>query len=181
MNCEAQGSSCYVAVIPTNLYGKHDNFDLDNAHVVPGLVHKAYLSVMDAKSKGLDCATLIMCGSGSPKRQFVYAPDLACLLIWCLQCYSDEEPVIICPDESEEYKIRDIAEMICRIFSRKFSINMQLDLDISQADGQSRKTATNRKLRGFLPDFKFTSIDQGLEEVIDWFCQAYPNVRRGSI
>lgn len=179
LNQESLGRSLFTAVIPTNLYGKHDNFDLENAHVIPGLIHKAYLSVIDAKNSGLDEAILVVCGTGNPLRQFVYAPDLARILIWCIRAYDNEDPMIVCPDKTEEHSILDVARMICDIYSRKFTIKIQLKFDTSFADGQSSKTATNRKLRGLLPDFEFTAIQHGLKHVIDWFCEAFPNARKG--
>lgn len=75
-------------MVPTNVYGPHDNFDLEDSHVIPGLIHKLYL----AKQKGED---FVVSGTGKPLRQFIFSQDLAKLFIWTLREYKETAPVIL--------------------------------------------------------------------------------------
>lgn len=83
-----QHGLCYTSVVPTNIFGKFDNFSIDDGHVIPGLVHKCYL----AKKKG---EPFTIWGSGKPLRQFIYSKDLARLMIWVLRSYTEVEPIIL--------------------------------------------------------------------------------------
>jgi GDP-L-fucose synthase len=76
----------FTSVIPTNIYGPHDNFNLEDSHVIPGLIHKACI----AKDAGTD---FVVWGSGTPLRQFIYSNDLAKLMIWTLRSYDVRWPV----------------------------------------------------------------------------------------
>lgn len=174
---EICAESVFTAIIPTNIYGRNDNFSLEQSHVVPGLIHKAYLSVVEAQRAGLESAKLKVCGTGKPLRQFIYAPDLARIILWAVEEYADTEALICCPDEKDEISIGRTAEIICDIFSDRFNIRLEVEFDVDQSDGQLKKTASNCKLRRLLPDFTFTSFEVGLRQSIDWFCQNYPNLR----
>ena len=70
----------FTSVIPTNIYGPHDNYNLEDSHVIPGLIHKAFL----AKQSG---ENFVVWGSGTPLRQFIFSKDLAKLMIWTLRSY----------------------------------------------------------------------------------------------
>ncbi|XP_031447174.1 GDP-L-fucose synthase isoform X2 [Phasianus colchicus] len=78
----------FTAVIPTNVFGPHDNFNIEDGHVLPGLIHKVYL----AKQNG---SALTVWGTGKPRRQFIYSLDLARLFIWVLREYEEVEPIIL--------------------------------------------------------------------------------------
>ena len=78
----------FTSVIPTNVFGPHDNFHLVNSHVIPGLIHKCYL----AQENG---TPFIMAGTGRPLRQFIYSRDLAKLFIWTLREYQEITPLIL--------------------------------------------------------------------------------------
>jgi GDP-L-fucose synthase len=78
----------YTSVIPTNVFGPHDNFNIENGHVLPGLIHKTYL----AKQNNTD---LTIWGSGKPLRQFIYSIDLAKLFLWVLRDYTEVDPIIL--------------------------------------------------------------------------------------
>eukprot|EP00076_Gallus_gallus_P037351 XP_025002889.1 GDP-L-fucose synthase isoform X1 [Gallus gallus] len=84
----------FTAVIPTNVFGPHDNFNIEDGHVLPGLIHKVYL----AKQNG---SALTVWGTGKPRRQFIYSLDLARLFVWVLREYEEVEPIIL----SGKYKI----------------------------------------------------------------------------
>lgn len=170
--------SLFTAIIPTNIYGRHDNFNFEHSHVVPGLIHKAYLSAMRVLNGQAESATLNVSGSGKPLRQFIYAPDLARIIIWALESYNGTDPMIICPDEVDEVSISHVAETICREFNLRYNINMTVEYDTSKSDGQYKKTSSNLKFRKLYPEFKFTTLELGIPEVVDWFISNYPKIRK---
>ncbi|XP_068246344.1 GDP-L-fucose synthase-like [Palaemon carinicauda] len=156
----------FTSVIPTNVYGPHDNFNLEDGQVLPGLIHKGYL----AKHKNIPFTVY---GSGTPRRQFMYSVDLAKLIMWSLREYEEIDPVILSVDEEDEVSIKEVAEMV----SEAFDLQDGVHYDTSKTDGQLKKTASNAKLRKLLPDFKFTPLRQGIKETVDWLEANYENAR----
>ncbi|BGP27251.1 hypothetical protein JCM10295v2_006215 [Rhodotorula toruloides] len=159
----------FTAAIPTNIFGPHDNYDLEDSHVIPGLVHKCYL----AKKNG---TPFIVSGSGTPLRQFIYSRDLAKLFIWQLKEYPEIDPIILSVGEEDEITIKQVAESIVKAVGFQGEVTW----DSSKADGQYKKTASNSKLRKYLPDFEFTPFDIALQESVDWFVQNYDKARTGA-
>ena len=157
----------YVSVIPTNVFGPHDNFDIDNGHVLPSLIHKCFI----AKETGRD---FTVWGTGRPLREFIYSKDLGKLTDWVLHHYSDREPLIL--STSEEVSIKDIVGLIVD----KMKFTGKVVWDKSKPDGQYRKSSDNSKIKELLPDFKFTPLDKAIEETVEWFKENYPaNTRIG--
>ncbi len=166
--CYADQYGCtFTSVIPTNIYGPYDNYHLEDGHVIPGLVHKCYT----AKQFKQD---FVIWGSGQPLRQFIYSRDVAKLLVWVLDHYENIEPLIISVDEKDEISIHDVALEI----SKSMHFEGNIVFDTSKADGQYKKTASNKKLRTLIPEFQFTSIQDGLQETIQWFEDNYEYVRK---
>jgi len=157
----------FTSVIPTNVYGPHDNYNLEDSHVVPGLIHKFYL----AKRDGTDVTCF---GTGCPLRQFIFARDLAKLFVWTLRHYEDPEPLILSVDESDEITIRDVVETIRDAIGFEGAIHW----DTSKSDGQHKKTACNKKLRSLCPGFEFTPFKQGIKESVDWLVKNYNHARK---
>ncbi|CAK0907175.1 unnamed protein product [Prorocentrum cordatum] len=157
----------YTSVIPTNIYGEFDNYSIDDGHVIPGLIHKCYI----AKRDGTD---LTIWGSGSPLRQFIYSKDLAWLTVWTLRNYDSVEPIILSVDEEAEVSIKFVAEAI----AKAMDFQGKVVCDTSKADGQHKKTASNKKLRSFLPDHKFTPFEEGIKKSVDWFVANYETCRK---
>ena len=155
----------YVSVIPTNIYGPNDNFDLANGHVVPSLIHKCYL----AKKNN---TPFKIWGSGKPLREFIFSKDVGRLTKWVLENYEEEEPIIF--STSQEVSIKDVVDLIVK----HMSFNGEVIWESDKPDGQFRKPSDNSKLLSYLPDFKFTSLDDGLKETIDWFISNYENCRK---
>ena len=157
----------FTSIIPTNIYGPHDNFGIQSGHVIPGLIHKCYLA------KQNDTPFTIW-GSGTPLRQFVYSIDLAELTVWVLREYHDPMPIILSVDEQDEVSIKDVALAVAK------AMKFQGDIifDTSKADGQFKKTASNQKLRTYLPDYQFTSIQDGIQKSVDWFVEHYEQARK---
>ena len=155
----------YKCVIPTNIYGINDNFNLENGHVIPSLIHKCYLS----KSNNTDFEVW---GSGEPLREFIYNKDVAKLSEWVLDNYTESEPIIL--STSEEISIKDVVYMIVELIDFKGRVIF----NTSKPDGQFRKPSDNSKIKKYLPDFKFTPIYDGLKETIDWFVENYNIIRK---
>jgi GDP-L-fucose synthase len=155
----------YKCVIPTNIYGPNDNFDINNGHVIPSLIHKCYL----AKENN---TPLVIWGSGTPLREFIYSKDVAELTLWILDNYNESEPIIL--STSEEISIKEAVEIIVKHMDFKGEVIF----DSSKPDGQFRKPSDNSKLKKYLPDYKFTSFEVGIKETIDWFKKNYPNIRK---
>jgi GDP-L-fucose synthase len=97
----------FTSVVPTNIYGPHDNWNLEDSHVIPGLIHKCYL----AKKNNTDFTVF---GTGKPLRQFIYSHDLAKLFVWTLRNYNEVDPIILSVDEATEVSIKEVVEEIVR-------------------------------------------------------------------
>jgi GDP-L-fucose synthase len=154
----------FMCVIPTNIYGPHDNFNLEDAHVVPALIHKCYL----AKKEGID---FVVRGSGTPLRQFIYSEDLAKLIILTLFHY-DEPLLILSVPEKDEVSIGYVAKLI----ADNFDYGDRLVFDPSFSDGQFKKTADNSKLCELI-SFDFLNIESGIQRSVEWFIENYESAR----
>lgn len=154
----------YVCIIPTNIYGPNDNFSLKDGHVIPSLIHKCYLSILNDEDFEIK-------GSGSPLRQFIYSEDLAELILWMIENYKDTESIIL--SIKEEISIKKIGELI----AKKFNQN-KIIFNTKYSDGQFKKTANNEKLVKLNNNFKFTNIEDGLEKTINWFINNFDNIRK---
>jgi len=157
----------FTSIIPTNIYGPHDNFSIQNGHVIPGLIHKCYL----AKKNN---TPFTIWGSGTPLRQFIYSLDLAELTVWVMRDYHSPEPITLSVDESTEVSIKDVALAVVK--AMKFE--GEVVFDTSKADGQFKKTADNKKLRGLRPDYEFVTIEDGVQKAVDWFVENYETCRK---
>ena len=158
----------FTSVIPTNVYGPHDNFDINGGHVVPGLIHKCYIAKRDN-------TPFVIWGSGKPLRQFIYSEDLAKLSVWVMENYDSPAPVILSVDPQAEVSIADVALLV----ADAMGYVGEVVFDSSKADGQFKKTANNAKLRTLLPDYKFESIETGIKKSVDWFLANYDTCRKG--
>jgi GDP-L-fucose synthase len=156
----------YSCVIPTNIYGIRDNFHLEDAHVIPALIHKCWLAKQDQKP-------FVVQGNGKPLRQFVYNKDLGDLLLWTLFHYKGES-LILSVDEHDEISIGDVAILV----AKEFDYEEHLVFSDLEDKGQYKKTANNAQLRDLLPSYKFTPIQEGLKETITWFKANYQSVRK---
>jgi GDP-L-fucose synthase len=157
----------FTSIIPTNIYGPADNFCIESGHVIPGLIHKCVLAQKNN-------TPFTIWGSGTPLRQFVYSRDLAELTVWVLREYHDPTPITLSVDEEEEVSIKDVALAVAK--ACKFE--GEIVFDSTKADGQFKKTASNKKLRSYRPDYKFTSIEDGIQKAVDWFKENYETARK---
>lgn len=159
--------SHFTAVVPTNIYGPHDNFNIDDGHVIPGLIHKCFLAQRDG-------GDFVVWGSGTPLRQFIASSDVAALTVWALRSYDSVEPVILAPDEADELTIRDVAQLV----AEAMGFAGKIVFDASKADGQHKKTASNARLRSHLPGYAFKPIRDGVAEAVAWFKANYETARK---
>jgi GDP-L-fucose synthase len=147
----------FTCIIPANIYGPHDNFDLENGHVIPALIHKCFL----AKKAGVD---FVIRGTGTPLRQFIYSEDLAKLIMIIFEHNIPNNIILSTP---QEMSIRDIGRHIARCFDYEDRITF----DTTFSDGQYKKTVGIENLRQYAPDFEFTPIAEGIPKAVDWFVQ----------
>jgi GDP-L-fucose synthase len=142
----------FISVMPTNLYGPNDNYDLQNAHVLPSLVRKFH------EAKINNAPEVSIWGSGSPKREFLHADDLADACVFLMNTYSDEGLVNI--GTGEDISISDLALMIKEVVGYEGAIVY----DATKPDGTPRKLMDVTKLSGL--GWKYTiSLKKGLEMV----------------
>ena len=155
----------YVSVIPTNIYGPHDNFNIETGHVLPSLIHKCYL----AQQNNTD---FVIWGTGKPLREFIFSKDIAKLTEWVLDNYTDEQPIIF--STSDAVTIKDVVDLIVEYMN--FKGNVVWDRD--KPDRQYRKPSSTAKLESLIPDYEFTSVEDGLKETVEWFHSNYESLRK---
>lgn len=152
----------WISVIPTNLYGPNDNFNLENSHLIPALIRKAH----EASISGCD---FIVWGDGTPLRQFVYSEDMADIILWAIDNWKSESPLMAINEK--EYSIKEVAMII----ADRFRIpENKIIFDKTKPNGQFRKPA-----KSDVNWFEFTPLEEGLNKTIDWFVENYDtkNVR----
>jgi GDP-L-fucose synthase len=155
-----------ISVMPTNLYGPGDNFDLQNSHVLPALIRKFH----DAKERG--DAKAVVWGTGRPLREFLHVDDLADACVFLMQGYDSEELINV--GWGEDISIRDLALLIRDVVGYTGDI----EFDASKPDGTPRKLLDVARLRsrGWAPRI---SLHAGIESAYRWFLGAGPDVRSG--
>jgi GDP-L-fucose synthase len=151
-----------IYVLPVNLYGPRDNFDLESSHVIPALIRK----MVEAKRSG---ATEVVCwGDGSPTREFLYVEDCADALVLAAERYNGADPVNL--GSGEEIAIRDLVEMVAEMVG----YTGRIVWDTSRPNGQPRrKLDITRAERSFGFTAK-TALHDGLRRTIAWYLDAMP-------
>ncbi len=150
-----------IQLIPTNIYGPYDNFNLDDAHVVPALIHRCYL----AKKENIP---FVVKGSGKPMRQFIYNYDLAKIILWNVYENNISGMYICSPPSSHEISIGDVSRYIASFMDYEHAITF----DTKYEDGQFKKTV---EPHDYFFGFKYTNIIEALKYTVDWFISAYEN------
>ena len=159
--CQAymkQYGARFISAMPTNLYGPHDNFDLNSSHVIPALMRKAHR----AKLEGQD--GIEIWGTGEPLREFLHVDDLADAAVFVLKTYEDYEHINI--GSGSDLPIADVAQMVMDVVGLKG----ELSHDRSKPDGTPRKLMSADKLRamGWKPTIP---LREGLSQTYDWFVE----------
>ena len=146
----------WISVMPTNLYGPYDNFDLENSHVLPALVRK----FIDAKQN--DLLEVVLWGSGKPLREFLHVDDLAKAILVCLEKYDDSQQINI--GSGDEISIKDLATKIAELVG----FTGKVIWDDSRPDGTFRKVLDSAKINslGWKPSI---SLEQGIKSLLDWY------------
>jgi GDP-L-fucose synthase len=159
--CQAynrQYSTNFISVMPTNLYGPHDNFDLQSSHVLPALIRK----FVDARKSSAPSATVW--GTGSPKREFLFVDDLADAVIFLMNHYDDGEIVNI--GTGKDISILELASLI----KEEVGFNGTIEFDSTKPDGTPRKLLDVTKLNQLGWTAK-TPLREGIRKTIQWYLE----------
>ncbi len=146
----------FISVMPTNLYGEGDNFDLQNSHVIPAMIRKFH----EAKESGV--REVVLWGSGSPTREFLYVDDLASACLFLMNNYDDSEIINI--GVGEDLSILDLAKLVKEAVGYKGEIVW----DTSRPDGTPRRLLDVSKMKalGWKPEIILTD---GLQKTYKWY------------
>jgi len=146
----------YISAMPTNLYGPGDNYNLETSHVIPALIRKAY----EAKLSG--AGSMVIWGSGTPRREFLHADDCADALVHLMKVYSGSEHVNV--GSGEDITIEDLARLVMDVVG----FDGDLIRDTSRPDGTPRKLMSADRIRalGWTPSIP---LREGIENAYHWF------------
>jgi len=157
--CQAyrkQYGAKFISAMPTNLYGPNDNFDLETSHVLPALIHKFHLAKVEGK------ASVRLWGTGSPRREFLHADDLARACALLVEEYDSDEIINI--GTGEDVTIKELAGTVQSVVGFEGNI----EWDDSKPDGTPRKLldVTRLKALGWEPE---VSLEDGIRDAYQWF------------
>lgn len=157
--CDAfnhQYGTDFASVMPTNLYGENDNFDLQNSHVLPALMRKAH------EAKLNNAKNLVIWGTGNPKREFLHVDDMAAACIFAMNQKGHTDILNI--GSGQEVTIKELAEIICDVVGFKGDIVY----DSSKPDGTLRKLLDISRIKklGWEPKI---SLKAGIQKTYQWF------------
>lgn len=145
-----------ISLMPTNLYGPGDNFDLQDSHVLPALIRRFH----EAKTRG--DPTVVIWGTGTPRREFLHVDDLASAVVHLMQTYDGEELINVgC---GVDVTILELAELVARVVG----FNGEIAVDASKPDGTPRKVLDVSRLKalGWTPS---VGLESGVRATYDWF------------
>lgn len=142
----------FISVMPTNLYGPNDNYDLNNSHVLPALIRKFH------EAKLANAPSVTMWGTGTPRREFLHADDLADACYYLMENYN--EPGLVNIGVGDDIPIKDLALLIKKVVGYEGEI----EHDLTKPDGTPRKLMDVSKLHGFGWKHKI-ELEEGLQKV----------------
>ena len=148
----------WISVMPTNMYGSNDNFDLENGHVLPVLIRKFI------EAKRSESGKVTLWGSGTPLREFLHVDDLAKAVVLCMDKYDDSKQINV--GSGHEVSIKDLATKISGIVG----FAGEIIWDSRKPDGTPRKVLDSSKITklGWKP---LISLDQGIASTVEWYLQ----------
>ena len=146
----------FISVMPTNLYGPNDNFDLNSSHVLPALIRRFH------EAKINNAKEVVVWGTGAPKREFLHVDDLATACIFLMENYNDSEIINI--GTGEDVSIKELAETIKKISDFKG----ELVWDTSKPDGTPRKLLDVSKINNLGWKHKI-ELEKGIRLTYDWY------------
>ena len=146
----------WISVMPTNLYGPNDNFDLENSHVLPALIRKF------VEAKRNNSPEVVLWGSGTPLREFLHVDDLAKAILVCLEKYNDAQQINI--GSGDEISIKDLGQKIANLTG----FTGKIVWDTNRPDGTPRKVLDSSKINklGWKPSI---TLDQGIAATVEWY------------
>jgi GDP-L-fucose synthase len=146
----------WISVMPTNLYGPNDNFDLQNSHVFPALIRKF------VEAKRTNAPSVTLWGTGTPKREFLHVDDLAKAVLICLEKYDSDQHINI--GSGEDLSIKELAMKV----SKAAGFTGEVIWDSTKPDGTPRKVLDVTKIKnlGWKPSI---SLDEGIIQTIQWY------------
>lgn len=153
-----------IGMVPNGIFGEHDNFNFDDAPMLPALIRRFYENRHTAEP-------IVIWGDGTPLREYTYSHDVARSFLWALHNYDDAQ--ILNTGTVEEHSIGDIAFMIADIMGVDRG---RIVFDTTKPNGIFRKNNDNTRFVE-LSSFKYTPFREGLERTIRWFAHAYENDR----
>lgn len=159
------GYENWCSIIPGNIYGTNDLYSLTHGHVIPSLIHKLYLSTKEER------AEFPVWGDGQSLREFVFADDLASILIRLIDMDKIPERLII--SGFEQYSIADVVDMLVDISG----FMGKVVYDPSKPNGQRNRQSDLSLLKSLFPDYKPIDLRSGLKQSYFWFTKNYPDVR----
>lgn len=148
----------WISLMPTNMYGPGDNFDLENAHVLPALLHRFHLAKVNGAKQ------VVVWGTGSPRREFLHSDDLASACLFAIDNYEGE--VALNVGTGEDIAIKELAEVIQQIVG----FEGELVWDSTKPDGTPRKLLDVSRMS----DLGWTAskpLEQGIRETYEWFLE----------
>ncbi len=146
-----------IYLLPVNLYGPRDNFNLETSHVIPALIRK----MIDAEDRGED--EIVLWGDGSPTREFFYAGDAARGIVMAAERYNGSEPVNL--GAGMEISIKDLAQLISGLSGFSGSIVW----DTSKPNGQPRRALDTNRAKEYFGFEAEMHFEEGLKRTIDWY------------
>ncbi len=146
-----------IYLLPVNLYGPRDNFNLETSHVIPALIRK----FIEAQERG--DKKVVLWGDGSPTREFVYAGDAAEAILLASEKYNDSEPVNL--GSGMEISIRDLAQLIARLTGYEG----EFVWDTSKPNGQPRRALDVKRAEAYFGFRAQMPFEEGLRRTIDWY------------
>jgi len=158
----------FISAMPTNMYGPGDNFDLEKSHVLPALLRKVH------EAKEANASSVVVWGSGTPKREFLFNADLGSACRFLLEQY--DSPEIINVGCGEDVSIRELAELICDVVG----FRGELVFDSTKPDGTPRKVLDVSKLKalGWAPRIP---LREGIAHTYQWYLENPGSVKKGSL
>ena len=149
----------FISAMPTNLYGPHDNFDLQGSHVLPALIRKFH------EAKLAEQTEVTIWGTGTPKREFLHVDDLADACLFLLEKYDESQTINV--GTGEEVAIKELAEMVRQIVYPK----AELVFDTNKPDGTPRKLLDVSRIHAL--GWKHTiQLRDGIESTYEWYLEA---------
>jgi len=149
-----------IYLLPVNLYGPRDNFDLETSHVIPALIRKC----LEAQERGKK--EVVLWGDGSPTREFLYAGDAADGILTAAEFYNGSEPVNI--GSGQEISIKDLAELIGRLTGFEGKIVW----DTTKPNGQPRRALDTQRAYDYFGWRAQVPFEEGLRNTIEWYRQS---------